>query len=127
MRILLDTSFIVAFLFDRDVFHHEAVNKVKHLSDTAEFYTIPLVVQETATVICRRCRERGIDHKKALGVYEESLESLNIVDIPYSYREILGEVKEKDCELSFVDMVLLKSSERLKARILTFDRRLESA
>ncbi len=124
MRVLLDTSFIVAFLFDRDVFHHEAVSKVKHLSDTAKFYTIPLVVQETATVICRRCRERGIDHRKALEVYEEFLESLNIVDVPYSHKEILEEVKRGDCELSFVDMVLLKSSERLKARILTFDKRL---
>ena len=125
MKVLLDTSFIVAFLFEGDVFHREAVETVRHLSDMAIFCTVPLVVQETATVICRRAKEKGIDRREALEVFERFLEALRIVDVPYSHGEILKEMGERDCDLSFVDTILLKTSKKLGARILTFDRRLE--
>ena len=125
MKVLLDTSFIVAFLFEGDVFHREAIETTKHLSDRAIFYTISLVVQEAATVICRRAKERGINHKEALEVYGRFLETLRIADVPYSYDEILKEMNERNCDLSFVDTVLLKASKKFGARILTFDRRLE--
>ena len=47
------------------------------------------------------------------------------MDVPYSHGEILKEVRKRDSDLSFVDMVLLKVSKKLGARILTFDRELE--
>ena len=125
MKVLLDTSFIVAFLFEGDVFHEKAVETIRHLSDRAVFYTIPLVVQESATVICRRAKERGIDHREALEVFERFLEALRTAEVSYSYEEILKEMRERNCGLSFVDTVLLKASKKLGARILTFDRRLE--
>ena len=125
MKVLIDTSFIIAFLFEGDVFHKKAVETIRHLSDATIFYTIPLVVQETGTVICRRAKEKGIDHRDALETFEEFLETLKVVDISYSYEEILKSMKKGDCHLSFVDTVLLKASRRLRARILTFDRRLE--
>ena len=125
MKVLLDTSFIVAFLFEGDVFHREAVETVRHLSDMAIFCTVPLVVQETATVICRRAKERGIDHREALETFERFLEALRIAEVPYSFEEILKEMKERDCDLSFVDTVLLRASKKFRARILTFDRKLE--
>ena len=127
MKVLLDTSFIVAFLFEGDVFHKEAVETVRHLSDGAVFYTIPLVVQESATVICRRAKERKIDRREALEIFERFLEALRIAEVSYSFEEILNEMKERDCDLSFVDTVLLKASKKLGARILTFDRRLGSS
>lgn len=89
MKVLLDTSFIVAFLFEGDVFYEQAVETVRHLSDKAIFYTIPLVVQETATVICRRAKERKIDHKEALEIYEAFLKTLKVIEINYSLAEIL--------------------------------------
>ena len=125
MKALLDTSFIVAFLFEGDVFHKEAVETVRRISDKAVFYTVPLVVQESATVICRRAKERKIDRREALEIFERFLEALRIAEVSYSFEEILKEMKEGDCDLSFVDTVLLKASKKLGARILTFDRGLE--
>ncbi len=124
MKVLLDTSFIVAFLFEGDVFHKEAVKTVRHLSEQSFFYTIPLVVQETATVICRRCMERGIDHGEALETYKRFLKALKIVEVVYYNEEILTEMRKNNCNLSFVDTVLLKVSRKLGARVLTFDRKL---
>ena len=126
MRVLLDTSFIVAFLFEGDVFHKDALRSVRHLSERARFYTIPLVVQETATVLCRRCREKGLDHSEAIGVFRRFLDVLRIVDVHYTPAEILEDMRSRECNLSFVDTVLLKASKRLCAKILTFDRRLLS-
>ncbi len=125
MKVLLDTSFIVAFLFEGDVFHKKAVETVRCISDKAVFYTVPLVVQETATVICRRAKERRIDHREALEIFERFLSALRIAEVSYSHEEILKEMREMECDLSFVDTVLLKVSKKLGARILTFDKRLE--
>jgi predicted nucleic acid-binding protein len=41
MKVLFDTSFIVAFLFEGDVFHKEAVKRVKRLTEEAEFCAYP--------------------------------------------------------------------------------------
>ena len=125
MKFLPDTSFIVAFLFEGDVFHKKVVEAIMHLSDRSIFYTIPLVVQETATVICRRTKEKKVDCKEALETYERFLETLRIVEVRYSHEEILKEMSTRNCNISFVDTVLLKISKKLKAKVLTFDSKLK--
>ena len=125
MKFLPDTSFIVAFLFEGDVFHKKVVEVIMHLSDRSIFYTISLVVQETATVICRRTKEKKVDCKEALETYERFLETLRIVEVRYSHEEILKEMSTRNCNISFVDTVLLKISKKLKAKVLTFDSKLK--
>ncbi len=78
-------------------------------------------MQETATVICRRCRERKIDIRKSLNIYSDFLKTLRIVDFDYSYDEIIKKMSMIECELSFVDVVLIYASKKLNADILSFD------
>ncbi|RTZ69483.1 MAG: hypothetical protein DSZ30_02420, partial [Aquificaceae bacterium] len=75
-KFLLDTSFVIAFLFEKDKYHPQAVKIFKHLPDNAELYIHELVFQESATVICRRCKERKIDCSFALKVFQEFTEKL---------------------------------------------------
>ena len=124
-KVLLDTSFIVAFLFEKDKYHDEAVEVVKHLGENVEFYIHNLVVQEAATVICRRCKERKIDCQKALEIYSSFIRELNLIEPPYNNLEILDIMKNLDCSLSFIDTLLVKLAKKHHFEVLTFDQNLK--
>jgi predicted nucleic acid-binding protein len=80
-----------------------------------------LVFQETATVICRRCRERNIDCDYALDIFSSFAKELNLIETPFKAFEILKKMKKCGCKLSFVDSVLLELANSNNFEILTFD------
>ncbi|WP_461828971.1 PIN domain-containing protein [Aquifex sp.] len=124
-KYILDTSFIIALLFEKDYYHEEAKRIYKHLPDNAEFITHQLVIAEASSVACRRCRERKLDCNFVLEKLSELFGRIDITTKAYPYEKILEDMKQFNCSLSFVDTVLLKEAKRLKANILTFDSRLE--
>lgn len=124
-KYILDTSFVIALLFEKDYYHEKAKQIYKHLPNDATFITHQLVISETSSVVCRRCRERKIDCNFVLTKLSEFFQRIDITYKSYSYESILEEMKQFNCLLSFVDTVLLKEAKRLRANILTFDKRLE--
>ena len=125
-KILLDTSFIVAFLFEKDKYHPQAVEIIRHLPDDTDFYLHSLVFQETATVICRRCKERNIDCNWALDIFASFVTELNLIESPLKLFDTLEKMKNYDCKLSFVDIKLLELAISTNFEILTFDANLKN-
>jgi len=124
-KYVLDTSFIIALLFEKDHYHEEAKRIYKHLPDNAEFITHQLVISEASSVACRRCRERKLDCDFVLGKLAEFFRRINVTSKDHSYERIIEDMKRSDCVLSFVDTVLLEEARRLNAKLLTFDKNLE--
>jgi len=124
-KYVFDTSFILALLFEKDYYHEQAKQIYKHLPDNAVLITHHLVIPEASSVVCRRCKERKINCSFALSTLKEFFKRINISFQEYSYEKIVEEMNSFGCELSFVDIVLLKETLRLKAFILTFDQKLK--
>ena len=124
-KYILDTSFIIALLFEKDYYHEKAKQIYKHLPDDATFITHQLVISEASSVACRRCKERKLDCNFVLTKLSEFFQRIDITSKSYSHDSILEEMNQLNCLLSFVDTVLIKEAKRLKASILTFDKRLE--
>ena len=125
-KYILDTSFIIALLFEKDYYHEEAKQIYKHLPDDSEFITHQLVITEASSVVCRRCRERKLDCNFVLEKLIEFFKRIHVTFKDYPYERILEDMEQFNCALSFVDTVLLKEAKRLKANILTFDYRLQN-
>jgi len=124
-KYLLDTSFVIALLFEKDHYHPEAKRIYEHLPDDAEFITHRLVIGEATSVACRRCRERKLNCDFVLEKLAEFFRRINITSKDYSYEGIIEEMRKSKCALSFVDTVLLKEAKRLNATLLTFDENLK--
>ena len=121
-KVLLDTSFIVAFLFEKDKYHDEAVEVIKQLGENVELYIHNLVVQEAATVICQRCKERKIDCQKALEIYFPFIRELNLIETSCNNLEILEIMKNLK---SSIDTLLVKLAKEHRFEVLTFDQNLK--
>jgi len=124
-KYVLDTSFIIALLFEKDHYHQEAKRIYKHLPDDAEFITHYLVISKASSVVCRRCRERKLNCDFVLEKLAEFFGRISIASKDYSYERVIEEMRQSNCTLSFVDTVLLKEAKRLNATLLTFDENLK--
>jgi len=124
-KYVLDTSFVIALLFEKDYYHQEAKIIYEHLPDDAEFITHRLVVIEATSVACRRCRERKLNCDFVLEKLAEFFKRINVTTKEYSYEGIIEEMRQSNCILSFVDAVLLKEAKRFNATLLTFDENLK--
>lgn len=125
-KYLLDTSFILALLFEKDFYHEDAKRIYKHLPDDAILITHFLVVQETFSVACRRCKEKKLDCNFVLSKIQEFFERIEITSKDYSFQSVSEKMKEFHCNLSFVDTVITLEAKRLKASLLTFDKKLQN-
>ncbi len=123
--ILLDTSFIVSLLNSRDVHHKKAVEILERSPEDETLGTHSLVVQETISVIARKSREQTFDCREWLTKIEEFFESLRVLDLAPTTRDVLKIIADSDCELSYVDSVLVLANRHLRAPILTFDNALQ--
>ena len=123
--ILLDTSFIVSLLNTRDVHHGKAVEMLNGSPEDEDLGTHLLVVQETISVIARKSREQSFDCKEWLRKIEEFFESLKVVDFTPNTRDVLKIIANSNCELSYIDGVLVLANRYLRTPILTFDNALQ--
>jgi len=124
-KYVLDTSFVIALLFEKDHYHQEAKRIYEQLPDDAEFITHRLVIGEATSVACRRCKERKLNCDFVLEKLAEFFRRISITSKEYSYEGIIEEMRQSKCTLSFVDTVLLKEAKRLNATLLTFDENLK--
>ena len=124
--ILLDTSYIISLLNKGDVHHTEAVKRLKGVSQAEVLATHPLVVQESMTVIARKCREQSGECSEWLTRVDRFMDGLRIVETLPSHDRVIELMIRADCELSYVDAVLVLLSRETKALVLTFDKLLRS-
>ncbi|MBW2028939.1 MAG: PIN domain-containing protein [Deltaproteobacteria bacterium] len=120
--IILDTSFIVSLLNKRDVHHSKAIEMLEGLDETEELAIHPLVLQETISVIARKCRGQAFICKEWLDKIEEFMSTLRIIEFSSDRRNIIDVMAKADCELSYIDAVLVLTSSHLRAPVLTFDK-----
>ena len=109
----------------RDVHHHKAIEILSTTGEDEGIATHPLFVQETITVIARKAREESLDCKTWLSKIEEFFENLKILEFTPHTHEALEVIGESQCQLSYIDCVLVLANRHLSARILTFDNALQ--
>ncbi len=119
--IILDTPFIIALLNKGEVHHSGAVKILHQLDNNEKLVTHPLVVQETISVIARKCREQRGDCREWMQKTEGFFTALKLVEFLSDRQEVLDIVAESDCSLSYIDAVLVLAAKYLGARVLTFD------
>jgi len=123
--IILDTSFIIALLNKGDVHHSRAVDLLNRLDNSEKIVTHPLVVQETISVIARKCREQKGTCREWIRKTEEFVSALKLVEFPSQRQKVLDVIVQSDCSLSYIDAVLLLATKYLRAKVLTFDKVLQ--
>ena len=123
--ILLDTSYIISLLNKGDVHHSEAVKRMHGIREDEVVGTHPLVVQESVTVIARKCREQSGECSEWLTRVDDFMDGLRIVETLPPHDKIIELMKTADCKLSYVDAALVLLSNLTRAPVLTFDKVLE--
>ena len=123
--IILDTSFIIALLNKGDVHHSEAVKILQQLDNDEKLVSHSLVVQETISVIARKCREQRGDCREWMQKTEGFFTALKLVEFLSQRQEVFDTIVGSDCSLSYIDAVLVLASKHLGAKVLTFDKALE--
>ncbi len=91
------------------------------LDNNEKLVTHPLVVQETISVIARKCREQRGDCREWMQKTEGFFTALKLVEFLSDRQEVLDIVAGSDCSLSYIDAVLGFAAKYLGARVLTFD------
>ncbi|MBW2000480.1 MAG: type II toxin-antitoxin system VapC family toxin [Deltaproteobacteria bacterium] len=124
--IILDTSFIVSLLNKRDVHHSKAIEMLDSVDENEELAVHPLVLQETISVIARKCRGQARTCKEWLDKIAEFMNALKIVEFSSGSRDTMEIMKKADCELNYIDAVLVLTSKHLRAPVFTFDKLLLS-
>jgi hypothetical protein len=120
MKILIDTSFLLAVSAPKDVNHKLAVNRLLQL--TGELL-IPVVVLPELFYMCRV----RVNYDNAVQFYQRlQTEDFTITPLEPSDRKRMSEImaKYKSAQFDFVDCAIMALSERLNiTRVATFDRR----
>ena len=123
--ILLDTSFIVALLNKKDVFHSQAKEIFERIPDEKDLAVHYLVMQETYTVMCRRAVEQSHNMVEMFSILEGFFDEIGIMNNLPDEGEILAIMKSSKCGLSYVDAVLAHLNREAGFEVLTFDKKLQ--
>ena len=123
-RAILDTSFLVACLCERDVHHRRAREVLDKSLIGLELIVPDVVFGETVSVLARRAKEWRFNFKEALGVLK------SICPCPAKYAvyllemfdDILRLVEETDGRLNFNDaLIVIGAREENIEKIVSFD------
>lgn len=120
--ILLDTSYIISLLNKGDVHHSEAAKRMHGIREDEVVATHPLVVQESVTVIAKKCREQSGECSEWLTRVDDFMDGLRIVETLPPHDKVIELMKTADCKLSYVDAALVLLSNLTRAPVLTFDK-----
>lgn len=122
--IIIDTSYIIAFLSEKD-FHHKKT--VEFISQLEEDLFAPIeVIQELITTLSRK-----VSSRYAIEVVTSILEN-NSINIIHSHELTFDNAwktfkKMNPHKFSFVDCILITLAKKSDATILTFDKDLLKA
>ena len=122
---ILDTSFIVACLCERDV-HHKQGKKIYKQIKQKYYLIIPdIVFGETVSVLARRAKEWEFDFRKVLYYLKQMCPhpAMFATYMILFFDEVLKLVEETDGELNFNDaLIVIGAREEGVRKIVTFDR-----
>ncbi len=112
VRVLVDTSFLIAQLDERDV-HHQTATALHELfrkRDVAYIY-LDCVVNEAVTVLARRALERKVDPRPIIRRLRREIPT-EILDwtgpeLPRLWERVLNTMEEYKGRLSFHDCLLV--------------------
>ncbi len=122
--VLFDTSFIVALLNEKDVFHTQAKEIFEGIPDEEDLAVHYLVMQETYTVMCRRAVEQGYNVEEIFLTLKGFFDEIGTMDNLPDGKEIVAIMEKSKCGLSYVDAVLAHLNKRAGFQVLTFDKKL---
>lgn len=110
-EILVDASFLVAQLDERDVHHRraKALHELFRRRDAAYVY-LDCVVNESVTVLARRALERRVDARQIVRRLRRDIPPEMLVwtgpELPRLWERVLDTVEEHEGRLSFHDCLL---------------------
>jgi predicted nucleic acid-binding protein len=129
--VLVDTSFLVAQLDERDVHHASA--KAVHVrlrAEAAAYVYLDCVVNEAVTVLARRALERKVDPRPLVRQLREAIPA-SLLDwtggeLPRLWERVLDALEDHGGRLSFNDclLVLIAKDEGIPW-VASFDRSLD--
>lgn len=131
VKVLVDTSFLVAQLDERDLHHQtaKALHELFRRRDVAYIY-LDCVVNEAVTVLARRALERKVDPRPIIRRLRREIptEMLDWTgpELPRLWERALDTLEEYKGRLSFHDCLLvLVSKEGGIEWVASFDQRLD--
>jgi len=124
-KILLDSSFLIAFLNPKDVLTKKAVEIMKNKSqEDIELLIHPLVIIETLTVLKMRTKMDDVRKYENI-IFSEVFNIIDDLEFDYKRKSQWLIFFNKANEMSVVDCILLDYSIKNRLELLTFDKRLE--
>lgn len=123
-KILLDTSFVVALLDKKDVFHKKAEEIARRI-ENSNFHISDCVINEVLTVICRRTRQE--ERETVIDRINQSLLSLPCLYayhlLPAFHNRVVETMKKTKGGLSYHDCLLIALMEKEGMRkLVSFDK-----
>ena len=116
VKVLVDTSFLVAQLDERDLHHQtaKALHELFRRRDVAYIY-LDCVVNEAVTVLARRALERKVDPRPIIRRLRREIptEMLDWTgpELPRLWERVLDTLEEYRGRLSFHDCLLVRVSQ----------------
>lgn len=128
VRVLIDTSYLVALLDEKDVHHSTAAAIHEGLGKRGAMCVyLDCVVNETATVLSRRALERKMDPAGILRKLRHLIPA-DMIDWtgsewPRLWEKILDQMTEQKGRLSFIDSLIVIVAEEAEIKwVAGFDR-----
>ena len=127
-RILLDTSYLVALLDEKDIHHKKAaaIHEILARREAAYLY-LDCILNETATVLARRAVEKKADPASALRRLRREIPPEVIdwtgAEWPRYWDAVLDGMEQSGGRLSFIDSLLVVIARETGVELLaSFDR-----
>ncbi|MBD3389511.1 PIN domain-containing protein [Candidatus Micrarchaeota archaeon] len=123
--LVLDTSLIISFFNNSDVFHSQAVEKFKNFEkDKKRLLVTNYVLNEAVTVMLRKA---NLTKSKELLEFLLEYKNMEIFHIDADgFMEVVKTFKNQKSYLSFTDCSLLWMAKYYGFKIETFDKNLDS-
>lgn len=127
-RVLVDSSFLIAQLDERDV-HHKAAKSIHELfsEQGVSYLYLDCMVNETITVLARRARERKVDPAPIIRRVRQEFSSERLTwtgpELPRLWAQALDILEEYRGQLSLHDcLIVLIAREEAVPWVASFDR-----